>query len=168
MQTDRTTKALLGIIVFLSLGSPQAGMALQDGSAECEASTPEVCRVQAEAGDAVTQFNLGVMCDNGEGVPENDTEAVRWYRMAAEQGVAAAQVNLGVMCDNGEGVVQDDVRAYLWFNLAVAASQGDERAFHVEARDRVADRLSPAELVAMQRLATQCQASGFKDCGEPE
>jgi TPR repeat protein len=109
-----------------------------------------------------------VMYADGAGVAEDDAEAVRWYRMAAEQGDAVAQVNLGFMYANGAGVVQDDVRAYLWFNLAVAASQGDERAFHVEARDLVADRLSPADRAAAQRLATQCQASGFKDCGEPE
>ena len=30
-----------------------------------------------------------------EGVPEDDAEAVRWYRKAAEQGHAGAQYNLG-------------------------------------------------------------------------
>jgi uncharacterized protein len=28
------------------------------------------------------------MYDNGEGVPENDAEAVKWFRKAAEQGLA--------------------------------------------------------------------------------
>ena len=48
----------------------------------------------AEQGDATAQFNLGVMYANGgEGVPEDDAEAVRWYRLAAEQGYAAAQLS---------------------------------------------------------------------------
>jgi TPR repeat protein len=108
------------------------------------------------------------MCANGEGVPEDDAEAVRWYRMAAEQGDADAHFNLGLKYEEGEGVVQNDARAYFWLNLATAASQGDINHALIEARDRVADRLSLADRAAAQRLATQCQASGFQDCGEPE
>ena len=52
---------------------------------------------QAERGDKEAQHNLGVMYDDGEGVPEDDAKAVTWYRMAAAQGYAAAQNNLGVM-----------------------------------------------------------------------
>ncbi|MFB3041139.1 MAG: excinuclease ABC subunit UvrB, partial [Candidatus Poribacteria bacterium] len=40
------------------------------------------------------QTNLGVMHDNGNGVPEDDAEAVRWYRLAAERGFAAARYSL--------------------------------------------------------------------------
>ena len=108
------------------------------------------------------------MYDLGRGVPEDDAEAVRWYRMAAEQGHADAQFNPGNRYANGEGVVQDDVHAYLWLNLAAAVSQGDKRARRVKARGLAAAKLSPADRTAAQRLATQCQASGFKDCGEPE
>ena len=46
------------------------------------------------------------MYDNGRGVPQDDTEAVKWYRKAAEQGHAEAQNNLGVMYLNGRGVPQ--------------------------------------------------------------
>ena len=35
----------------------------------------------------MAQYNLGNMYDFGEGVPENDAEAVKWYRKAADQGV---------------------------------------------------------------------------------
>ena len=48
-------------------------------------------RLAAEQGNANAQFNLGLMYANGEGVPEDDAEAVRWYRLAAEQGNANAQ-----------------------------------------------------------------------------
>ncbi len=54
-------------------------------------------RTRAEAGDAEAQFNLGVRYDVGRGVPEDDVEAVRWYRLAAEQGDAYAQYDLGGM-----------------------------------------------------------------------
>ena len=61
----------------------------------------------AEQGNADAQYNLGIMYDNGYGVPQDYAEAVRWYRLAAEQGYAKAQFVLGVMYDNGRGVPQD-------------------------------------------------------------
>ena len=68
-------------------------------------------RKAAEQGDAEAQFNLGCMYDDGEDVPEDDTEAVKWYRKAAEQGHAGAQNNLGYMYEKGEGVSQEYTEA---------------------------------------------------------
>ena len=83
-------------------------------------------RPLAEQGDAEAQYNLGVMYDNGRGVPEDDGQAAFWYRKAAEQGHAEAQFNLGVMYADGEGVPEDDVQAAFWFRKA--AEQGDAEA----------------------------------------
>ena len=71
----------------------------------------------AEQGDADAQHNLGLLYDNGEGVPQNYKTAVKWYRLAAEQGNAFAQSNLGVMYSIGQGVIQDNVYAHMWGNL---------------------------------------------------
>ena len=49
----------------------------------------------AALGDANAQYLLGLMYDNGDGVPENDKEAVKWYKLAAEQGDADAQERYG-------------------------------------------------------------------------
>ena len=43
------------------------------------------------------------MYAEGRGVPQDDTEAVKWYRRAADQGNAYAQFNLGVMYADGPG-----------------------------------------------------------------
>ena len=77
-------------------------------------------RRQAEQGDARAQFNLGLRYGNGDGVPQDDTEAVRWFRLAAAQGDSSAQYNLGLMYANGEGVLKDDVEAVRWCRQAVA------------------------------------------------
>ena len=61
----------------------------------------------AEQGDAEAQLNLGIRYANGEGVPEDDAEAVKLYRLAAKQGDAEAQNNLGIMYANGDGVPQN-------------------------------------------------------------
>ena len=59
----------------------------------------------------------------GQGVPQDDKEAVKWYRLSAEQGYAEAQFNLGFMYDNGEGVPQDYKEAVKWYRLS--AEQGN-------------------------------------------
>jgi hypothetical protein len=83
----------------------------------------------AEQGLADAQFNLGLMYDDGKGVPEDDREAVKWYRLAAKQGAAYAQSNLGLMYQKGHGVPQDYKTAAKWYRLAakqgVAAAQGN-------------------------------------------
>jgi TPR repeat protein len=56
----------------------------------------------ANQGHAQAQYNLGVMHANGEGVQQDFTKAVKWYRLAADQGDAKAQFNLGAMHANGE------------------------------------------------------------------
>lgn len=91
-------------------------------------AAPDFDETMAEAnqGDAIAQFNLGVIYENGEGVPENDAEAVKWYRKAADQGLADAQYNLGLMYSSGEGVPENDAQAVRWYRKA--ADQGDAMA----------------------------------------
>ena len=82
----------------------------------------EDLRRRADEGYVRAQYNLALMYDTGQGVPENNTEAVRWYRKAADQGNVRAQNNLGVMYDAGEGVPEDNAEAVRWYRLA--ADQG--------------------------------------------
>jgi len=63
------------------------------------------------------------MFDSGDGVKQDHTEAVRWYRKAAEHGNVFAQNNLGVMYNKGDGVKQDYVEAVRWY--LKAAEQGN-------------------------------------------
>ena len=72
----------------------------------------------AEQGNAKAQLYLGWMYDNGQGVRQDYTQAVQWYRKAAEQGDAEAQYNLGLMYYKGEGVRQDLALAQEWFGKA--------------------------------------------------
>ena len=82
----------------------------------------------ATEGDAMAQYNLAVLYEYGDGVPQDDTEAVKWYTRAAEQGIAWAQSNLGVKYASGDGVREDDIEAVKWYKLA--AEQGDVQAHY--------------------------------------
>jgi len=66
------------------------------------------------------------MYRGGEGVFQDDKEAVAWYRKAAEQGDIIAQWLIGYMYANGRGVVQDYKVAITWFRKA--AEQGNAGA----------------------------------------
>ena len=48
----------------------------------------------AEQGDASAQYALGFMYANGQGVPQDSAESMKWYRKASDQGNADAQNNL--------------------------------------------------------------------------
>ena len=91
------------------------------------------------------------MYANGEGVPENDVEAVRWYRLAADQGYVEAQYNLGNMYANGEGVPENYIAAYMWFNLA--AAQGDDHAS--QNKNSLREKMTPEQIAEAQRLSAE-------------
>ncbi|MEX4056507.1 sel1 repeat family protein [Haemophilus influenzae] len=80
----------------------------------------------AEQGDAISQFLLGGMYEEGLGVKQDYFEAVKWFRKAAEQGYAKAQASLGSMYYKGHGVKQDYFEAVKWYRKA--AEQGDAKA----------------------------------------
>jgi TPR repeat protein len=58
----------------------------------------------------------------GGKVPEDDSEAFKWFHAAAEQHYPAAADNLGYMYLNAKGVAQDYSQAAYWY--AIAAAEG--------------------------------------------
>jgi hypothetical protein len=100
------------------------GVALERLNRPGEASVQY--RQAAEQGSAVAQSNLGVLYEQGHGVSQDYSEALRWYRLAAGQGTAVAQFNLGALYSSGRGVPRNDMEAAKWFRLA--ADQGYARA----------------------------------------
>ncbi len=98
----------------------------------------------------------GARYRDGQGVPQDDTEAVGWWHKAAEQGMADAQYNLGFMYAIGEGVPQNSVQAHVWINLAVLKRlPGESRDKAVEVRDIVAKTMTPAQISEAQKLARE-------------
>ena len=90
--------AAFGIAAWAMLqGGATIGAPTPEESAEVVPDTTDMraLRQRAESGDPSAQLDLGLAYHNGEGVRQDDAEAVRWWRMAAEQGYAQAQFNLG-------------------------------------------------------------------------
>ncbi len=82
-------------------------------------------RPLARQGDASAQLNLGLMYDEGRGIPRDYAEAASWYRMAAKQGDAKAQFKLGLKYDLGQGVPQDYSEAVKWYRMAAEQGYAD-------------------------------------------
>ena len=109
-------------LAIMALTVPADAGPFEDGLAAAKRSDYATAlllwRPLAEQGNATAQYNLGLMSENGRGMPKDSVNAVKWYRMAAEQGHANAQNNLGFMYANGQGVPQDYGEAMKWYRRA--------------------------------------------------
>jgi TPR repeat protein len=73
------------------------------------------CLKNAEAGDAKSQYTIGIQYEQGNfDFPQDFSEAAKWYRRAAELGHAGAR--------------QDLVEAYKWVELAKRGNKLDKFA----------------------------------------
>ena len=71
----------------------------------------------AENGDVSMQLLVGSIYDYGQGVLQDDTEAVKWYERAAEQGSAKGQYQAGAVYARSPQV-KDPVEGYKWLTIA--------------------------------------------------
>jgi len=150
---------LFSTLVLVFPNSPAAD-SFDDGFQAYEAGdykkALEIIKPIAEQGGDLAQFYLGHMYSEGEGVPRDETEAVKWYRKAAEQGMPSAQYYLGLMYLNGEGVAKDYIEAHKWYNLAASRfSPGDDQKVARKDRDLAEGQMTPAEIEEAQKLARE-------------
>jgi hypothetical protein len=92
-----------------------------------------------------------MMYRNGQGVAQNYSQAVDWYRKAGTQGHSNSLNNLGVFYEFGQFSAKNLVLAHVFYNLATV--NGDEK--NKENRDRVTRQLTLAELNKAQEIASQ-------------
>lgn len=123
-------KAIKAMLIVLTTMGVQAGESTNNGFIERQHIFGDVycinqkdtqdykqaaCyRHAAELGDAIAQYNLGVIYNNGEGVKRDFKQAFVWFRKAAEQGHSESQLAIGDMYLLGQGVVKDNNLALDW------------------------------------------------------
>jgi uncharacterized protein len=119
------------VVLVLAFSLVQSAVAQSSSSEQTIASpnlsSSEVAQLgsKAEAGDADAQLALGRAYQDGNGVPQNDELAVKWYRKAAEHGNATAQNDLGIMYRNGNGVEKSKGEALIWYRKAARQGYGN-------------------------------------------
>ena len=118
----------------------------------------EAWRGPAEAGHAQSAFNLGRMCELGQGVTRDDGAAAAWFRIAAERGHPEAQRSLGQIYLERRGGLDDRTEALMWLTLArraMAAGSPAERLTLLQL-----ERLR-ADMTATEIAAGEQRADGF-------
>lgn len=99
---------------------------LRDWTSPAPAAVWQAIHTKAEQGDVQAQFTLGLSYSTGSGLPQDQTQAAKWYLRAADQEHPLAQFNLGLMLAAGTGVPADQAAAIHWIRRAAAA--GDASA----------------------------------------
>lgn len=117
----------------------------------------------ASQGDARAARYVGILYDTGEGVQQDQGQALAWYKRAAELGDVPAMFNVAVCYDSGRCGVHDAAQAAHWYqraasrrfgraeyNLALIYSEGDGVPRDAQAarslfRDAAADGVGAAQ-----------------------
>lgn len=80
----------------------------------------------AKSGHVLSQYGMGILYDNGQGIKQDLKMAHKWISRAANQGNVVAQSQLGSMYIFGRGINKDLTEARQWFRKA--AVQGYAKA----------------------------------------
>ena len=136
-----------------------AGLVVAGLAGPARADTAAAIRTAAEQGDAQAQYALGTMYRDGQGVAQDYTQALLWWRKAAELGVIDAQLALGNIYAGGTGVARDHVQAYMWFHIVTQQSEDAWlRGIAGSNREALAARMTGAEVTKAETLAAEWQA----------
>ena len=161
------TVLLLGAAALLAATARPGAAAdlLADGAAAYEAGdygkAALTWRPLAEDGDAMAQFNLGLLLETGRGVTEDPAQAAVWYERAARQGVTQAQYNLALLHQAGRGVAPNATEALYWLEVAARHGTAAQRRQPADAAAQLAPLLSAAEVES-----ARARARAFSPCPE--
>jgi S1-C subfamily serine protease len=73
---------------------------------------------QAEKGNAIAENQLGFLYATGQKVPQDFSQARKWYELAASHGNAVAEFNLGFAYEHGQGTPINLAEALHWYQAA--------------------------------------------------
>jgi len=94
-------------------------------------------------------LHLGQLYADGQGVPQDYAEALKWYYIASKEGNIWAQLAVGRFYENAYGVQQDYVEAYFWYSLAANVC-ADKYPF-MAAMDRIGSKLTLQEKAEVEK-----------------
>lgn len=125
---------MLGVIVIVSWGWMHPANAIAERESEGTQNRqrepflydPETWERLARNGDTEAQFVLGLLHNDGVGVPLDYEKAFFWYQKAAQHNHVDAQYNLAHLYLSGNGVEKDLTQAIHWWHKA--AENGHVRA----------------------------------------
>ena len=114
----------------------------------------------AEQGDVTTQLLVGSIYDLGQGVPQDDAEAVKWYERAAAQGSAKGQYQLGAVYARS-AQVKDPFQGYKWLTIAARTLAGGSQGGVTADQATTLRTLIEGELSKDQIAKAKAEAEAF-------
>jgi hypothetical protein len=102
------------LLTYPLIGEAGVNEALAAFQSKDYATATNEARQLANAGDARGSFLLGLMYQNGLGVPPNPTEAASWYEKAVQGKVAGAYSKLAQLYIRGDGVEKNSDKALVY------------------------------------------------------
>ncbi len=131
----KNTLIIILLAAAIALSADHASAAAQDGNSYEKAveyynigKYADVLRIvkpMAESGNLAAMVLLGRCYENGLGVPQDPSTAVKWYAEAARHGDAEAQALLGFAYESGMGVARDEGTAISWYKRAADRGYAD-------------------------------------------
>jgi hypothetical protein len=122
------------------------------------------CKRAADAGDPEAQFTLAQRLDQGHGIPENLTEARKYFGMAARQGHKLAWFSYAVCARLGKGGPVDMLEAAKYYKLS-ADLDGNTDA--MLAYGLILQNGVPARVSIVQQGPTPNAAGGTRAITQP-
>ena len=108
----------------------------------------------------ISRFRLGEIYQEGKMDKKDLGKAFSWYELAAQNRNADAMAKLASMYEKGLGITRDLPKSLMWH--MIASSRGVSKSRKKVAR--LSKKLPLAEVKAIERLARECRAKGFKNC----
>jgi TPR repeat protein len=115
----------------------------------------------AEGGDVSMQLLVGSIYDYGQGVPQDDAEAVKWYERAATQGSAKGQYQAGAVYARS-AQVKDPVQGYKWLTIAARTLKSGPQGGITADQATTLRTLLEAEMSKDQIAKAKQEADAFK------
>jgi TPR repeat protein len=129
----------LSAILFFSASATAADLAQNAGQVVA----------QAQAGSPASQYQLGLMLLNGQGVKADHKKAAYWLQRSADQGNDAAEFVLAKLLYTDSSVQGGKTAAYLW--AVRAATNGNKE--RIALRDQIEGEISPELVPVLQKKA---------------
>jgi TPR repeat protein len=109
----------------------------------------------ARQGESSAAFRLGMLFDDGEGVPQDRPRALAYFRAAAAGGAVEAMHNIGAAYASARGVKRDYTEALAW--LLLAKKRGSESSAEAAVRDRIGKLRHPEWIPAAEKRAAEIE-----------
>ena len=127
-----------------------AGLLLQGGPSNY-GEAGRLCGKAAQQRYSPGTYCIGLLTQQGLGVPQDAKQAAKWFGEAANMGNAPAMLRLGEMYWKGEGVKPNKISAYEFIAMASTADLPEAR----REKDRLEKELNPEELKKGQAKAVE-------------